>query len=206
MLRANQTLFVLTDDFQHGPSSSKGFHKTCYIIHRIHLVLWIALSALKTTGTCCPAFLFPLYFKVAFWEKKITSNKSSPGNEIEGNRLKDNLMVRSTETWQGCGREEVRCQFFQIQNGWSKLNKCNRSLFVFTWTVNIWKLCYLQFLKATTHFGLLSATSYHRKGKRCLETSQEVCTPSVYKPFQRNLVMHISTYSNRLTSPICLSN
>ena len=66
MLRVNQTLFVLTDDFQHGPSSSKGFHKTCYIIHRIRLVLWIALSALKTTGTCCPAFLFPLDFKVAF--------------------------------------------------------------------------------------------------------------------------------------------
>ena len=65
---------------------------------------------------------------------------------------------------------------------------------MFTWTVNIWKLCYLQFLKPATHFGLLPATSYQRKGKRCPETSQEVCTPPVYKPFQRNLAMHISIY------------
>ena len=36
---------------------------------------------------------------------------------------------------------------------------------MFTWTVNIWKLCYLQFLKPATHFGLLPDTSYREEGE-----------------------------------------
>ena len=99
MLRVNHTLFVLTDDFQHGPSSLQGFHKTCYIIHWICLVLWIASSALRKTGTCCPAFLFPDHSILkSLSEKEITNNKNNPGNEIKGNGVKDNLMVRSMET------------------------------------------------------------------------------------------------------------
>ena len=68
---------------------------------------------------------------------------------------------------------------------------------MFTCTVNILKLCYSQFLKGSIQVRLFPAVwgvSYQRKGKRRPETSQEVCTPRVYKPSQKNQIMHISTH------------